>query len=139
MNGLRFLLDTNIISDLIRHPEGAAQKRLASVGVETVATSAVVASELRFGYRRRNSDRLAILVEFALERMQILPYDDKASSIYASVRTELERRGQVIGPNDLLIAAHARSLDLTLVTDNIREFSRIDGLKLENWIERPAA
>lgn len=138
MSAIRFLLDTNIVSDLIRNPEGAVQRSIASVGTSSLSTSAIVASELRFGYARRGSARLMNLVESALSRIKILPYDDAASLDYARIRHVLEMTGKMIGPNDLFIAAHAQSLDLTLVTDNTAEFSRVDGLKLQNWIERPA-
>jgi tRNA(fMet)-specific endonuclease VapC len=136
MTTTRFMLDTNIMSDLIRNPDGAAQRVVARVGTEAIAISAVVASELRFGYRKRGSDRLARLVENLIARVTVLPYDDAASVHYGGIRQALASNGRPIGPNDLFIAAHARSLGLTLVTDNIDEFSRVDGLKLENWIER---
>lgn len=136
MNAIRYMLDTNIVSDLIRNPGGSARQRIAEEGVMAMSVSAVVAAELRFGYRKRGSDRLADLVENLLGRITILPYEDSATWHYARVRDSLERIGKPVGPNDLLIAAHALSLDLTLVTDNVSEFSRIDELKLENWIER---
>ena len=77
-------------------------------------------------------------MENFLAQLDTLAYERPADRHYADIRNALERRGTPIGPVDLFIAAHARSLDLTLVTDNIREFSRVDGLKLENWMEREA-
>jgi tRNA(fMet)-specific endonuclease VapC len=136
MIGVLYMLDTNIVSALIRQPDGRAQTQLSLVGEASVCVSAVVASELRFGAVRKNSERLARQVEDVLTRLLVVAYDDLASTVYGKLRTRLEERGTLIGSNDLFIAAHARSLDLTLVTDNIREFSRVDGLKLENWIER---
>jgi tRNA(fMet)-specific endonuclease VapC len=138
MSDVRYMLDTNIISDLIRHPEGSVQQRIALVGTKAISVSAIVASELRFGYVQRGSRRLETLVESALSRVEILPYDEPAAIHYARVRHALEASGRPIGPNDLFIAAHACSLELILVTDNIREFSRIDDLKVENWLERQA-
>jgi len=138
MSTVQFMLDTNIISELIRNPEGAVQQVVARVGTPAISISSIVASELRFGYLKRGSDRLAQLVEDMISRVELVPYDDAASFHYAQIRHILQLSGRPIGPNDLFIAAHARSLDLTLVTDNIREFSRVDGLKLENWIEREA-
>ncbi|RYE51986.1 MAG: type II toxin-antitoxin system VapC family toxin [Rhizobiaceae bacterium] len=139
MTSVRYMLDTNIVSALIRWPDGSTKSRLLSVGEESVCVSAIGASELRFGAVRRRSARLISQVEDVLSRMLVIDYNDAASIVYADIRAQLEVRGTLIGSNDLFIAAHARSLDLTLVTDNIREFSRVDGLKLENWIDREAA
>jgi tRNA(fMet)-specific endonuclease VapC len=136
MSFVRFMLDTNIMSEMIRNPEGAVQQVVSRVGTPAISISSIVASELRFGYLKRGSDRLAQLVENMIARVEVVAYDDAASIQYAQIRQSLQAAGKPIGPVDLFIAAHARSLDLTLVTDNIREFSRVDGLKLENWIER---
>jgi tRNA(fMet)-specific endonuclease VapC len=133
------MLDTNILSDILRNAQGGSSRMLEKHGLSSVCTSALVASELRYGVTKKASSRLAEDVEFLLSRIDVLDYQAAASFTYGSIRADLERRGVVIGAVDLLIAAHAKSLDLTLATDNIREFSRIDGLKLENWIERPAA
>ena len=138
MTTARFMLDTNIMSDLIRNPDGPVQQVASRFGTPTISISSIVASELRFGYLKRGSDRLAQLVENMISRVEVVPYDDAASIHYARIRHTLQLSGKPIGPVDLFIAAHARSLDLTLVTDNIREFSRVEGLKLENWIEREA-
>ena len=135
---VRFMLDTNIASELVRPGRGAVGDKVKIHGLASLSISTVVAAELRFGYVKRGSDRLAERIEEAIGFLSVLPFDDAASVEYASVRYELEKRGTPIGPNDLFIAAHARALDLTLVTDNIREFSRVDGLKLENWIGREA-
>jgi tRNA(fMet)-specific endonuclease VapC len=130
-----FMLDTNIASEMVRPGRGAIGEKVRVHGLGALSISTVVAAELRFGYLKRGSDRLAERVEEAIGFLNVLPFDDAASTEYASIRLELEKRGKPIGPNDLFIAAHARSLGLALVTDNIREFSRVDGLKLENWIE----
>lgn len=139
MSAAQFMLDTNMISELIRNPEGSVRQVVERVGTPAISISSIVASELRFGYVKRGSDRLATLVENMISRIQVVSYDDAASFHYTKIRQGLQAAGKPIGPNDLFIAAHARSLDLTLVTDNIREFSRVDGLKLENWIEREAS
>ena len=96
--------------------------------------SAIVASEMRYGIRKKGSPRLSYLVENTLSRIAILPYDDAASQSYSVIRTALERQGKSIGLADLLIAAHALSLGLTIVTNNTREFSRVEGLTIENWL-----
>lgn len=131
---LGYLLDTSVISDLVRNPQGLAAKQLARVGDETVCTSIVVACELRFGAAKAASRRLSDQIEQVLEPLDILPLESPVEHYYAEIRSTLERRGTPIGPNDLLIAAHALALGLTLVTDNIREFSRVEGLAVENWL-----
>ncbi|MDW9414092.1 type II toxin-antitoxin system VapC family toxin [Sinorhizobium meliloti] len=134
MNG--YLLDTNIISDIIHNPFGPAAQRIERIGPKEIYTSIVVASELRYGCAKKGSAKLLAKVESLLEIVPVLPLDIPADTRYGSIRAELESLGQTIGSNDLLIAAHAYGLDLTLVTDNIREFSRVRGLSLENWLER---
>lgn len=131
---LRYLLDTNIISDLIRHPQGAVADRIAAAGEDTVCTSIVVAAELRFGAIKSGSRKLKQTVNQILSAMEILPLESPADQHYGELRHHLSRQGIPIGPNDLLIAAHTLAADLTLVTANSREFSRVPGLKLENWL-----
>lgn len=128
-----YLLDTNIVSDILRNPHGVAATKLQQTQ-ESVAISIIVACELRFGVRKRGSPRLEALVEGFLLRTPILPMEMPADEAYASVRLALEKIGKPIGTNDLLIAAHALALDATLVTDNESEFARIPGLKIENWL-----
>jgi tRNA(fMet)-specific endonuclease VapC len=135
MNTPRYMLDTNIVSDLIRNPHGNAAAMVERAGDEQISISAIVASELRFGILKRGSERLTHLVEAVLDRIPILPYEDKEASHFADIRLDLERNGTPIGSTDLFIAAHARSLDVTLVTANVREFGRVPGLKVENWVE----
>lgn len=132
-----YLLDTNILSDLIRNPRGRARERLARVGEARVATSIVVACELRFGAAKRASAVLSERVEALLARLTILPLEPGADRHYAQVRWHLGRSGLPIGPNDLLIAAQALALGLLLVTDNTSEFSRVPGLVVENWLTDP--
>jgi len=131
---MRFLLDTNIVSDLIRNPQGRVAKRIGSVGEENICTSIIVAAELRYGAAKKASPKLTAQVEVVLEAIETLPVDAPADEIYGSIRVQLESTGTPIGGNDLIIASQAMTLDLTLVTDNEREFSRIDGLRIENWL-----
>ena len=138
MSDLRYLLDTNIVSDLMRRPQGRVAQRLTAVGIETVAVSIVVACELRFGLAKSGAHRLAQHLEVILDQIPALPLEAPVEQHYADIRSTLERAGTPIGPNDLLIAAHARALGLVLVTDNGREFARVPGLMVENWLDGPA-
>ncbi len=130
------MLDTNIISDIIRNPFGPAARRIEEVGPRDICTSIVVAAELRYGCAKKGSARLLEKVEGVLGTIPVLPLDVPVDAGYGVIRAELEMAGQIIGLNDLLIAAHAQALNLTLVTDNTREFSRIRGLDVENWLVR---
>jgi tRNA(fMet)-specific endonuclease VapC len=131
---MRFLLDTNIVSDLVRDPGGRAAGRIAQIGEALVCTSIIVAAELRYGAAKRNSQRLTTQLEAVLAALDVLPFEAPADTAYGELRASLERSGRLIGPNDLLIAAQATALGLTIVTDNEREFSRVDGLPIENWL-----
>jgi tRNA(fMet)-specific endonuclease VapC len=129
-----YLLDTNIISDVIHNPSGPAARRIEQIGSKEIFTSIVVAAELRYGCAKKGSAKLLAKVESVLETIPVLPLDTPADAEYGGIRAELEAAGQIIGANDLLIAAHAQALGLTLVTDNTREFDRVRGLKVENWL-----
>lgn len=129
-----YLLDTNALSEIVRAPRGAVGKRILQVGTSAVATNVVVAGELRFGARKKGSSRLSERVEEVLRLMTILTLDEAVSRAYANIRAELEQRGAPIGLNDLWIAAHALAGEMTLVTANEREFTRVPGLKVENWL-----
>ncbi|MGO4335661.1 type II toxin-antitoxin system VapC family toxin [Labrys sp. KB_33_2] len=128
------MLDTNIVSDLIRHPDGKAARHIAGIGDHGLAVSIITACELRFGAVKRGSGRLQERVEAILQRLTILAFDVPADGKYADIRAALERAGTPIGPNDLLIAAHASAAGIPLVTANIDEFARIPHLVLENWL-----
>jgi tRNA(fMet)-specific endonuclease VapC len=130
------MLDTNIISDIIRSPDGLAARRIEQTNPKDICTSIVVAAELRYGCAKKRSARLLAKVEALLETIPVLPLDVPADLKYGAIRAALEAAGQTIGLNDLLIAAHAHALGLTLVTDNTREFKRIQGLTIENWLSR---
>lgn len=129
-----WMLDTNVLSELIRDPGGPLTRRLASVAPEAVCTSIVVACELRFGARRRGSATLTRRVEQLLAVLEVLPFNMPADAHYADIRTTLERAGTPIGSHDLLIAAHARAHGFTLVTHNLREFARVPDLAVEDWL-----
>jgi tRNA(fMet)-specific endonuclease VapC len=130
----RYLLDTNILSDLIRNPQGRAARRIAKVGEDQICTSIIVAAELRYGCAKSGSRRLIQAVEELLSEIDILPFDVPADAAYGMIRTALEVSGQPIGGNDLLIAAHAQAIAATVVTANEGELKRIRGLKVENWL-----
>jgi tRNA(fMet)-specific endonuclease VapC len=131
---MRYLLDTNIVSNLLRNPQGRVADRIKAIGERSICTSIIVAAELRYGITKKASPRLRAQVEAVLGVIDTLPFDSPADEIYGSIRTQLELAGRPIGGNDLLIAAQALALDHTLVTDNDQEFSRIDGLRVENWL-----
>jgi len=134
MTGL-FMLDTNILFDIIRNPDGKAVKRMAEMGDATVCTSVMVACELRYGAAKRASSALTQRVAALLEIIPVLPLDSDADRYYAEIRTALESKGHCIGGNDLLIAAHCCAVDATLVTHNRREFDRVPGLVVADWLD----
>ena len=130
----RFLLDTNIVSDLVRHPQGRAATKIAELGEDAVATSIIVAAELRYGAAKKGSARLASQLETILGVLEVIPFEAPADATYGNARVALEAAGTPIGGNDLLIAAQALALDMVVVTNNEREFARVDGLRVENWL-----
>ena len=130
-----YLLDTNIISDLVRHPTGVIFEHIAQVGEEGICTSIVVLCELRYGAQKSGSPRLQQQLEQILSRMTVLPLEPPIDVRYGEICTHLDRSGTPIGPNDLLIAAQALTLNLTLVTANVGEFSRVPNLAVVNWLE----
>jgi len=130
---MAYLLDTNMVSDLVRRPQGPVAERIRAVGESEVATSIIVAAELRFGAARKGSERLTAQLEAVLRALEVLPFEPPADRVYGSVRARLEREGQPFGANDLLIAAHAISGGFTLVTDD-RDFDRLPELPTENWL-----
>lgn len=129
-----YLLDTNILSSVLKHPAGAVVKRISAVGEIAICTSIVVACELRYGAAKKGSPTLSHKIEQLLAALEVLPLEDGVDRSYADLRATLEKAGTPIGANDCLIAAHALSLGLVLVTDNMNEFRRVPGLKVENWL-----
>ena len=128
------MLDTNIVSDLVRNPHGRVTQHIREVGEAQVCTSIIVAAELHYGATKRGSARLMTQLEAVLGAIDVLPFEAPADIAYGLVRASLERTGQLIGANDLFIAAQVMALGHTLVTDNEREFRRIDKLSCENWL-----
>lgn len=131
---LRYLLDTNILSELVRKPQGIIATRIAAVGEEAVCTSIIVAAELRYGAIKSGSLKLAQQVDLVLSALEILPLKQPVDRYYGNIRYQLTSQGTPIEPNNLLIAAHALSSELTVVTANTKEFARISHLKIENWL-----
>ncbi len=131
---MRYLLDTNVLSELIRNQDGEIAKRIRRVGEAQVCTSIIVAAELRYGALKRRSFQLTERVNAILQAIEVLPFEEPAELEYSKIRVQLERAGTPIGANDMLIAAHAMALGYTFVSDNEREFSYVAGLRLENWM-----
>lgn len=133
----RYLLDTNILSDIVRNPSGPVATRISRFSRterRNICTSIICAGELRYGATKSGSVRLNQRVEEILKTLQVFPFEEDADRHYARIRTHLEGIGSPIGGNDLLIAAQAVSTGCILVSDNIREFGKVPGLQLENWL-----
>ena len=133
---MKYLLDTNVCVDYLTGRFPQVQTRIQSLLPEDLCLSSIVVAELRYGAdksakAKRNHELLNVLTE----EIPCRDFDDAAATRYGKLRAFLERRGAPIGPNDMLIAAHALSLGVVLVTDNVSEFDRVEGLKLENWRE----
>lgn len=132
---MRYLLDTNIVVALIRsRPEPLLarlrRRKLGSVGISTITLA-----ELQFGVAKSSAPaRNTIALAHVVAPLEVLPFDDHAAAAYGPLRADLERTGQPIGPLDTLIAAHAVSLRVTLITQNEREFRRVPTLRVENWL-----
>jgi tRNA(fMet)-specific endonuclease VapC len=130
----RYMLDTDTYSYIMRRSHDALLKKLAKIPVSDVCISVITKSELLYGVEvspKQQQDEAA--VEALLRYVEVLDFPDEASSHYAKIRADLKSRGVMIGANDLLIAAHARSLGITLITNNTREFRRVRDLAIENW------
>ena len=134
---MKFLLDTNTCIYIIRQKPAWVVERFSSLAVESIGVSSITVSELWYGVckSRKVEQNQEALVEFLLP-LAVAPYDESAAVAYGAIRASLERSGKTIGPLDLMIAAHAHSLDVTLVTNNVKEFRRVDGLAIENWAEQ---
>ncbi len=131
---MKYLLDTNICIYIIKKKPEEVLRRLIRHDISGIGISSITLSELEYGIEKssqRDRNKLA-LAEF-LAPLTILPYDDNAAAVYGRVRALMEKEGTIIGPLDMLIAAHAMSLKAILVTNNQEEFERVSGLKVENW------
>ena len=131
---MRYLLDTNIISDLVRNPQGAVAAKLSTVSEDSICTSLVVAAELRYGCLKKGSAKLTARVESILGAIEVLALTEPVDLVYTKLRMLLEKAGQPIGGNDMFIAAQGLALGCVVVTDNDSEFQRVKGLKVENWL-----
>jgi tRNA(fMet)-specific endonuclease VapC len=131
---MRYLLDTNILSDLVRNPQGRVAQHIREIGEAQVCTSIIVAAELRYGAAKKQSPRLTAQLEAVLGALEVLPLEAPVDTTYGGLRTRLEKAGRPIGANDLLIAAQALALGYTLVTDNEKEFAQVKDLPRENWL-----
>jgi len=134
---MTYLLDTNICIAIIKNCPAEVKQKIIQTAVGDVAISSIVLAELWYGVElsQKRPENTAALNNF-LEYATVLDWPEQAGREYGKIRAQLKQKGTPIGANDLLIAAHAVALDATLVSDNTREFRRIPGLKLENWIER---
>lgn len=129
-----YMLDTNICSYIIRNKPLSVKEKLEEIEKEhDIALSSIVVSELIYGAKKKGSPKLQKIVNLFIENFLIYDYNKISAESYANIRTNLEQKGKIIGANDLLIASHALSLKATLVTNNTREFERIEALKLEDW------
>jgi tRNA(fMet)-specific endonuclease VapC len=132
--GPRFLLDTNICIYIINQRPQAVFDRFVGLRMGDVAISSITGAELMFGIEKSGSMRNRDALEKFLAPLEILPFDEAAMRAYGGLRASLARHGTPIGALDPLIGAHALSLGLTLVSNNLREFERVPGLRLENWV-----
>ena len=131
-----YMLDTNICSYIIREKPLYIKDIFVKVEKEhTIGLSSIVVSELLYGATKKRSKKLLNIVDTFIDNFIIYDYNKISAYSYATIRTQLENQGKIIGANDLLIAAHALSLEAILVTNNTKEFERIEELKLENWIK----
>ena len=131
---MHFLLDTNILIALSKQRLGLAET-LEGISADAILLSSVVVAEIEYGIaksRRRQHNRRVF--DALLSGFRTLAFDAAAARLYGPIRANLEKRGRLIGPHDLMIAAHAKALDAVLVTDNTKEFSRVEGLKTVNWL-----
>ena len=131
---MRYMLDTNIVSAIVRDPRGKVFERLLDVGEENAFISIITHGEIWYGVKKNSSEELTQKVSAVTRRLYVAPLQLPADQRYAEIRLAL-RQGKNIGPNDLWIAAHALALDAVLVTNNENEFSRVPGLKVENWMK----
>lgn len=131
---MKYMLDTNICIYAIKQKPEEVFLRLQEVNPSDVCISAVTYAELAHGVEKSAAaDRNRVALALLLANIEILSFDMDAAGEYGRLRADLEKKGTPIGPLDMMIAGHARSVDCTLVTNNTREFSRVDGLKIENW------
>lgn len=132
---MKYMLDTNIIIYVIKHRPEAVFRRFRSLDPSDFCISSITMAEIEYGISKSSRpEQNRIAFDMFIAGIDIMPFDDAAAEEYGPIRASLEKRGTPIGPNDLLIAAHAKALGLILVTNNTREFARVEGLSAENWV-----
>jgi len=130
-----YMLDTNICSFIIREKPLSVKERLKAIDKNNnkIVLSSIVASELLYGAYKKQSPKLINTVKSFIDFFEVLPFDPNAAEEYGKIRAYLEKKGIIIGAYDLQIAAHAKSINAILITNNTKEFSRVNGLKIEDW------
>jgi len=130
-----YILDTNIIAYLIRNKDLTLLEKFEIASRDNeIGISSITYAEICFGLEKKGNEKLKIKVLAFLDVFKIFPFDENASIEYGKIRAALEKKGKLIGAMDMLIAAHVKSLGGILVTNNEREFRRVDGLMVENWV-----
>jgi len=132
---MRYLLDTNILSDLIKNPHGKAARHIRMLKPGAIYTSTIVAGELHYGSNKKNSPLLRQRIHDLLAVIPVLSLEHDCALVYGKMRALLDSKGTPIGLHDLWIAAHAMTAGMILVTHNTREFSRVQGLAIEDWLQ----
>ena len=133
---MRYMLDTNICIYAIKHKPEKVFQKLQEVDPEDVCVSSVTYAELVHGVEKSAAvDKNRLAVSMLLANIEILNFDVNAANYYGKIRADLEKKGMPIGPLDMMIAGHAQSLGYTVVTNNVKEFSRVNNLRIENWTE----
>jgi tRNA(fMet)-specific endonuclease VapC len=129
------MLDTNIISYIIRNRDFSLIDKFERVSKDHIITvSSITVAELYYGVQKKNNRKLEVAVNEFLLPLERVAFDENSALVYGDIRVELELTGKIIGANDLFIAAHAKSIDATLITNNTKEFDRVPDLKVENWV-----
>jgi tRNA(fMet)-specific endonuclease VapC len=132
---MKFLLDTNICIYLIKKKPVTVLKKFQTFQINDLGISAITLAELEFGvYNSSHEEQNQQALSQFISPLEIVPFDDRAADEYGRLRAYLKRRGFLIGAMDMLIAAQAKSLSMPLITNNVREFKKIPGLLLENWV-----
>ena len=132
---MKYMLDTNIVIYVIKHKPESVLQKFQSLEPSDFCISSITLAEIEYGISKSSRpDRNRFAFDMFISGIDILSFDDAAASEYGPIRAGLERKGTPIGPNDMLIAAHAKSLGFTIVTNNVREFERFKGLKVDNWV-----
>ena len=131
----KLMLDTNICIYIIKKKPISVMQRFKEYDIGDICLSSITVSELYYGvYKSQNIEKNLLALEHFLQPFNIVEYDLKASIEYGKIRATLEKQGNVIGGLDMQIAAHAKSLDMTLITNNTKEFIRVDNLSIDNWV-----